>query len=106
VSARPVWVALIGPVIDHRESLCSLLVTFGYQANVGEGAEVSEFSLGRWRDAQNYCRRGIPAKVTEPRRLFNLKRWWCLPEKTSLQGRQSMSPAEAGQASEVFSSLI
>lgn len=105
MSARPVWVALIGPVIDHRESLCSLLVTFGYQANVGEGAEVSEFSLGRWRDAQNYCRRGIPAKVTEPRRLFNPKHWWCLPEKTSSKD-DSLCPAEAGQASEVFSSLI
>lgn len=35
-SGLPIWVALIGAVIDHLE-LTSLRVTFGYKANVGGG---------------------------------------------------------------------
>lgn len=64
VSARPVWVALIGAVIDHREGPCSLLVTFGYQANVGEGGQRCQNSA--WEDGEGEV--GTAAEEGSPQR--------------------------------------
>lgn len=98
VTALPPWVALIGAVIDHLEPR-QPPVTFGYEANVGEGSRGVRVWLGRLWLPQNCGGVWIPGKAEQSQ-----GRYWIVngdifsQEKISVCRQWSIAQGEAGWA--------